>query len=170
MYTRLTIVFLITHSPKCLLKQQTYIEKLIHDMNFLFQHRETGGYELLTAIINLSILACRYSLHSTRAWAQTITFSLSGGKEILKTFILSLHSPFILIITSNLVLLFLTILIIVMLKPPCDYFSICVIGICFHCLSAPSPGILNCMLSPVYEKRGGSECVIFFSGGHPLLP
>lgn len=170
MYTRLTSVFLITHSPKFLLKQQTYIEKLIHDMNFLSQHRQTGVYELLTAIINLSILACQYSLHRTRAWAQTITFSLSGEKKILKTFILSLHSPSILIIISNLVLLFLTILIIVMLKPWCDYFSIWVIGICFHCLSAPSPCVLNCMLNPVYEKTW-RLCVLSSSvGAHPLLP
>lgn len=82
MYTRLTSVFLITRSPNFLLKQKTYIEKLIHAMNFLSQRRETGVYELLTAIINLSILACQYSLHSTRAWAQTITFSLSGKKNI----------------------------------------------------------------------------------------
>lgn len=54
MYAR-HIMVLTDHNPKFLLKQQSHIGKLLHDMSFLSQPRKIGVYDLLTSVINLPI-------------------------------------------------------------------------------------------------------------------
>lgn len=167
MYTRLTSVFLIAHSPKFLLEQQTYMKKKIntfHEFSFPAQ----GNWSVWAADchhqsfnLGLPIFITRHKSVSSDNYIFPFR-----EKKILKTFIVSLHSPSILIVISNLVLLFLTILIIV-LKPLCDYFRIWATCICFRCLSAFSPWIVNCILDTVYEKTWRLWYVAFSHGGSP---
>ena len=46
---------LTDHNPEFLLKHQSHIGKLLHDMSPLSQPRKIGVYDLLTSVINLPI-------------------------------------------------------------------------------------------------------------------
>lgn len=126
------LVFLTTHSPKFLLKHKTYTDRLLHDMNSLSQPREIGVYELLPSVINLPIhwLANTCDIAQEHELRQLDLLFLE--KKSFKDFSSLFNSSSILIIMSNIFLIFLNILIIASLKPLCAYFSTRVICVCFH--------------------------------------
>lgn len=164
MCAKLTSVFLIDHSPKLLVEQQIYIDKLVYDRHSLFQCREIRIYELPISVINLPIYWLANTCYKKHELSQSdVLFQKKNFLKILNSLIIfSMYSHH-----HFKYLIFWNMLIIALLKQLGNYFSIWIICICYHFLFF-SPWILNCMMKIVYKNVEAQMMLFSFSEGSPF--